>query len=280
MDRALRQGAACHKATGGTERVSEKEFGVPKGRMQQNVASSFFDILKKGSKKSASIQMTHYDTNCYIMLKNICKCDRISAQGESVRFIKEKRGNHMSHFSENHSVCYYVLEGSRYLFADERNKKKLLDIVRAVQRVQDWHIYAFCLMDDDAYFIIESKQGSQVCTDIRLIVASFLDECGSCLWSPRQAGVSVISSQLASMEEIAYRCRDIHLLPCRRGRVQRVIDYWWSRYITYAGVYDWGMVDQSWLADCFGGSAANLQREFRRFHSDKECSLLYKTNEN
>lgn len=223
--------------------------------------------------------MTNDDTNCYIMLKNVCKCDRISIQGKSESFIKEKRGNHMTHLSENHSVCYYVLEGTRYLFADERNKKKLLDIVRTVQKVQDWHIYAFCLMDDDAYFIIEAEQSGQVCTDIRLIGAAFLEECRSRPWSPLQADVSVTSSQLASMEEVVCCCRDIHLLPCRMGRVRRIIDYWWSSYITYAGVYDWGMVDQSWLAGCFGVSAGNLQREFRRFHSGKECSLLYKTNE-
>ena len=53
-----------------------------------------------------------------------------------------------------HKIYYHILQGSRYTFADERNKKKLLDIVIATQDQEKWYIYAFCITDDKAYFLM------------------------------------------------------------------------------------------------------------------------------
>ena len=40
-------------------------------------------------------------------------------------------------------IYYHILKGSRYILADERNKKKLLDIVLGIYQENDWSICAF-----------------------------------------------------------------------------------------------------------------------------------------
>jgi len=57
----------------------------------------------------------------------------------------------MSHLPTEKKVFYYELEGSRYLFADERIKMHLLERIGELRQRDGWLLFAFCITDDQAY---------------------------------------------------------------------------------------------------------------------------------
>ena len=72
--------------------------------------------------------------------------------------------------------------------------------------------------------------------------------------------------ELDSLREIAARCRQIHRLPLEKGYVSRLDDYWWSSYITYAGEYDWEMVDCRIFSLYFSANPEVARRRLVKFH--------------
>lgn len=185
----------------------------------------------------------------------------------------------MSNQKQARKVYYHVLEGSRYIIADERNKKRLLDIVFDVQRQEDWAIYAFCVTDDSAFFVTEADSSASIGRGAGRVSEQFLDKCREML--PRLTGVTPsvrpgILEELDTLREVAARCRLVHRLPLDAGYVVRMTDYWWSSYITYMGQYDWGMVDCQVLTQYFSEDPEVARFRLRRFH--QYCGLPDITN--
>lgn len=175
----------------------------------------------------------------------------------------------MSYQKEVKKVYYHVLEGNRYIFADERNKKKLLDIVLGVQKEEDWLIYAFCLMDDCAYFITEASGRRAVHRGVQKMEARFLDiwrEYAPNLWCMKPMLREGNVEELGSLPDIAARCRQIHRLPLEGGYVSRIEDYWWSSYITYTGIYEWDMVDCRILSLYFSADPDTARKKLKCYH--------------
>lgn len=174
-------------------------------------------------------------------------------------------------------IYYHVMEGSRFIFADERNKKKFLDVVFEVQRKEGWHIYAFCVTDDSAYFVVEAAGRAAVLAGMRRAAEAFShmyrqrpQEFGTVLSLQFSAGVT---TELKSLPDLAACCRQIHRIPLEEGFVKRLSDYWWSSYITYIGNYDWQMVDCRVLLLYFSADADTAQRRLLQYHqqSGKCC---------
>lgn len=174
----------------------------------------------------------------------------------------------MSHLKRSGKVYYHIMKGSRYIFADEVNKKKLLDIVLDVQRQENWHIYAFCLTDDSAYFVTETTDCA-LFGGMESISEKYLTFCrrcplyaGSAEWELREC----FTKELQTPDEIASYCRKIHRLPLENGYVMHLGDYWWSSYITYTGIYDWDMVDCRTLLVYFSADQDTARRKLKRYH--------------
>lgn len=166
-------------------------------------------------------------------------------------------------------VCYYVMEGTRYIFADERNKKKLLDFVREVRDAEEWSIYAFCVTDDRAYFIIEAPQENSVLAGMRGVMESYLHMFRAAPWNPRGFAAHLtgrVETRLGSLQEIAAYSRWIHRLPVEMGYARALRDYWWSSYITYLGIYDWRMVDERVVLLYFSIDTDEARQLLRDYH--------------
>ncbi len=166
-------------------------------------------------------------------------------------------------------IYYQTLEGSRCLLADERDKKKLLDILFAIEKEEEWLVYAFCLTDDSAYLVVEANGISSVRKGVLHAASEFLDRYCADLAHPRRRQVFLrngITKELASMGEIAAQCRRIHRLPLEKGYVSRLGDYWWSSYITYAGDYEWKMVDCRIFSLYFSANPEIARRRLLQFH--------------
>lgn len=176
----------------------------------------------------------------------------------------------MSNQSTSRKVCYHIMEGSRYIFADERNKKKLLDIILAVQRAEGWRIYAFCITDDRAYFMVEASGKKAVLAGMHRAEELFLQVLCRSDWNPEGIAVPELSGsvrkEILSLEDIALCCRKIHRIPLEEGYVHRIMDYWWSSYVTYIGDYDWKLVDCHVLFLYFSVDVDAARRMLQQYH--------------
>lgn len=213
------------------------------------------------------------------MLKKIYKNDIIAGteSGTAKRsvLIKGRKGQtNMSNQKQARKVYFHVLEGSRFIIADERNKKRLLDIVLDIQRQEEWAIYAFCVTDDSAFFVTEASCSSSIGRGAGRMAEQFLEKCRGTL--PQLSGITPtvhpgVLEELNTLQEVAGRCRWIHRLPLDKGYVVRMIDYWWSSYITYMGQYDWEMIDCHVLTEYFSMDPEAARFRLRRFH--QYCAL-------
>lgn len=166
-------------------------------------------------------------------------------------------------------VYYHVVEGSHYLFADERHKKKLLDILSEIEKEEEWLIYAFCLTDDCAYFIIEAPGAGAVRRGIQRLANRFLSQYRAELPRSGNQGIFLSSTtldELDSLSEIAICCRQIHRIPLEKGYVSCLDDYWWSSYITYTGDYEWELVDCRAFLLYFSANPEAARYKLQNFH--------------
>lgn len=166
-------------------------------------------------------------------------------------------------------IFYHVVEGSRYLLADERDKKKFLDILFTIEKEEGWLIYAFCLTDDCAYFVIEADGTGSVRRGVQRAANRFLSRYRADSLHPDRREAVLKSDtlrELDSLWEIAACCRQIHRIPLEKGYVSRLNDYWWSSYITYAGEYEWDLVDCRILFLYFSANPEVAKRRLLKFH--------------
>ena len=51
-------------------------------------------------------------------------------------------------------VCHDVLRAENQPFADERDKKKFLDLVEEQKKEKELDIFAFCVTDEECHFLV------------------------------------------------------------------------------------------------------------------------------
>lgn len=174
----------------------------------------------------------------------------------------------MTQLVKNDKIYYQVMEGTRYLLADERNKKKLLDLLFETRRIRGWRTCAFCVTDESAHFITEAQDRLQLDRETEIAAWRFLQESEALPVGGREAPgwAGLRSEEILSLSELPGRCRAIHQIPLERGYVERPGDYWWSSYNTYAGGYRWETVDCWTVYAQFSANREAARRRFIRFH--------------
>ncbi len=181
----------------------------------------------------------------------------------------------MSRQWKSGKVYYHVLKGDRFVFADERNKKRLLDIVAELQQKHQLMIYAFCLTDDSAYFILEAAGRYSLEHMTREAAVRFRRQCRYGRppgWSGGRGLPRYSASELGSLREIVVRSREIHRIPLEQGYVRCIGDYWWSSYISYTGSYDWDLVDCRILLLYFSADREVARQRLERYHCQSGSS--------
>lgn len=203
------------------------------------------------------------------MLNNIYEYDMLLLAADECGEGDEKGATGMSHLFSFNKIYCHVLEGEKYSFADERTKKKLLDAVCQVKKNAPWHICAFCLTDDKAYFVIEADSPGQPFRALEQAVECFFGQytgMGAVMFCPPLQLQVRLLAELNTLEELALWCRSIHCLPVELGYVRHLSDYWWSSYITYTGSYLWDIIDSSLLWLYFSVNPVAARRKLIRFH--------------
>ncbi|MCD7715197.1 MAG: hypothetical protein LUI39_01930 [Lachnospiraceae bacterium] len=157
----------------------------------------------------------------------------------------------MKQISKERQVYCYTMKGNHCLFADEIVKKHLIDRVGEIRLRDGWFLYAFCIMDDAAYFVIGANQITQVVRELQAAVQKQLGENDGAdegrLRRNTRIELSCHIRKLGTLLQIADCCRKIHRIPLELGYVSRLEDYWWSSYPSFAGLYEWDSLDSNWL---------------------------------
>lgn len=182
---------------------------------------------------------------------------------------KEKGKICMSHQTPVKRVFFHGLKGNKYAFADERTRKHLLNIMEEIQSNSNWKIYAFCMTDQEAYFVIEAKSLIALSRDLAIAAEHFEELCRKMLpkWWSESIHLQVgEGKRLRTEEEIKQYCCLLHQIPLKYGYVERLCDYWWSSYITYTGIYEWRMVSCEWLLQQFSEHPSKARQKLKDYH--------------
>ena len=188
--------------------------------------------------------------------------------------LEEKGAVKMACCQKARKIYYQILEGSQFLLADERDKRKLLDILCATEREEGWLIYAFCLTDECAYLVIEADGICSVRRGGARAAKKFLGEYRADPAHPESREATLECGnpkELDSLWDIAAHCRKIHRLPLEKGYVSRLDDYWWSSYITYTGEYEWKLVDCRIFMLYFSANPEIAKHRLLKFHQQASC---------
>lgn len=178
----------------------------------------------------------------------------------------------MAHLVGQLPFYYYILQGRPNILADERDKKKLLDIVLGVQQAYDFELYAFCLTNEEICLMLGARAQAELDKMSRQLIAGFASRQidGRKVTAKRRTEEKltvVQKKKLRTQQEVRDQFRAIHNLPVSRGYVTQPEDYWWSSYRTYLGYYDWKQVNCSVVLRMFSDDAVCAKRCLRRFHS-------------
>ena len=177
----------------------------------------------------------------------------------------------MAYLKGQKPVYYYVLKGHPNILADERDKKKLLDIVLGIQQVQEFEIYAFCITNEEFCLMLSAANQAEINKGVRQLSAEFSAWRLGGRPSARAKRAAeqltvVLRKKLRSQQEIKLQCREIHFIPVSKGYVTQIRNYWWSSYQTYLGYYDWKQVNCSAVLRIFSEDCESARRQLRRYH--------------
>lgn len=187
----------------------------------------------------------------------------------------------MSYPVKMEQVYCHILRGSPFIFSDERCKKKLLDLIFERCFCREWHLYAFCVTDSDAYFLSVTDRPSYYREKVQRAISEFMH------WNAGTQGIWRGEDPMLRLEEIQkevtideliHCCCAIHSIPIECNYVQHVQDYWWSSYITYLGSFEWHTIcTQKVLAHISEDEELALNR-MRKIQSSFESPTLYITH--
>lgn len=167
-------------------------------------------------------------------------------------------------FTEAH-VCYICLNFNSKRLADERDKKKFLDLVLRRQKKEGIRLYAFAVLDNGVRLaaglprpLDEEQNGT---------IPAWLSDC----FPPDGEIPQMTARRIDTMEELLQICIRIHFSPVEEGYVKFAGDYWWSSLRTYRGTYLWENVNVFPLLRFLGGGdVEGGRRRFIRLHLGEE----------
>lgn len=173
--------------------------------------------------------------------------------------MREYRGRGCSHL---------VLRGEsrRYVFADEILKKKLLVTVDQVQKAGNMAVYAFCILDDEAHFLIHIRNESPS----REMTDQIADQFTSMI--QRESGlrpaslIGDVSFLEEDREEVLDTCIFIHLLPQKRNCVRKFSDYYWTSYREYLHSSETGLAATREILEYLDSELARSRQKFIALH--------------
>lgn len=126
-------------------------------------------------------------------------------------------------------VCHDILRGENQLLADERDKKKFLDLVEEQKKEKELDIFAFCVTDEDCHFLVSGESEEKLVQAAEAVVKNF-----AAYYEANHDGEKAQlirenkSRELMDHEELIESCRRIHMIAIEQKLALKPEDYWWS----------------------------------------------------
>ena len=131
-------------------------------------------------------------------------------------------------------VCHDILRAENQPFADERDKKKFLDLVEKPKKEKDLDIFAFCVTDEECHFLVAGDSEGKLVEAAEAVVKNFAAYYGA---NHEGDAVQLVrenkSRKLVDYEELIESCRRIHMIAVEQKLVLKLEDYWWSSFGEY-----------------------------------------------
>ena len=153
------------------------------------------------------------------------------------------------------------------IFADEIWKHKLLIAVSEVQKSCPMTVYAFCVLDEEAHFLIQMEAKEQISQAEAWIEQRFRKY----IQETFGRGEVCLSSQtflpdIDQEEQLLAISICIHLLPQRKNCVRRYSDYYWSSYREYRLGIGVKLVCTATLLDYLDADIRKARKKFAARH--------------
>ena len=154
------------------------------------------------------------------------------------------------------------------LFEDERDFRKLLEIIERVKKEFEFDLYAYCLMSNHVHLFLKEKNKG----DIKSIMHKILSIYVSWFNYKYQRSGSLIGNRYKSepIENEKYYLsliRYIHQNPLKANMVKLLSDYLWSSYNYYLTENKNCIVDTDFALEMFSKNKKNAIKAFKDFHN-------------
>lgn len=163
---------------------------------------------------------------------------------------------------------YYVtLKGCQKTgwLADERVKKKFLNELVKARDGGAFHVYAFCILDKEAHFLLCIPWGK----DIEPVLTKMSGKLMKSYLSQYPLGTERAEADVQHLFPgnrtviLEYCCR-IHLLA--RGYAEKIQDYWWSSYVEYLHRNIIGLAETETILEALDAEPRRAIRKFVQYH--------------
>ena len=126
-------------------------------------------------------------------------------------------------------VYHDVLWAEKQPFADERDKKKLLELVAEQKKERKLDIFAFCVTDEECHFLVSGDSESDLNQAAVSVIDQFSTYYETCHNGENMCLVRENRSQkLMDLEELIEDCCRIHKIATEQKLAEKPEDYWWS----------------------------------------------------
>ncbi|HWP96176.1 MAG TPA: transposase [Syntrophomonadaceae bacterium] len=163
------------------------------------------------------------------------------------------------------------------IYLDDEDKQRFLEDIEHKHKDKDFSIYAYCLMDNHAYLLINTKNQdlASIMKSIAVRYATYYN------WKHSRVG-HVFQDRFKSepIEDDQYllaAVRYIHNNPVKAMMVKKPADYKWSSYLDYFRPPQYILLDIGFVLGMIADDRKSALREFERFSLDLDdaCFIDY-----
>jgi len=171
-------------------------------------------------------------------------------------------------YSKMKNDFYYVtLKGCQKTgwLADERVKKRFLNELVKVRDGGTFHVYAFCILDREAHFLLSIPRGET----IEPVLTKMSGKLMKSYLSHYPLGKEEAKADARHLfprnrTAVLEYCCQIHLLA--RDCAEKIRDYWWSSYVEYLHRNTTGLTETEVLLEALDAEPRRAIQKFVQYH--------------
>lgn len=132
-------------------------------------------------------------------------------------------------------IYHIMLRGNekKYIFHDEEDKERFIDILLKKKLVESFRIYAFCLMDNHVHLLI-NDHNDELATIMKRITVSYVQYFNRKYNRVGHLFHDRFKSEIIDSDRYLFAViRYIHNNPVKAGMVEKIDSYKWSSYNYY-----------------------------------------------